>query len=48
MEKKLQDIREKLQSLIRTMDDKGIEGPIGFLEEAIEDIDRAILELENY
>lgn len=48
MDKKLNDLVERIQKLIDKLECDGIEGPIEYLQEAKEDVERAIEEYERY
>ena len=46
--KRIESIKDSVDKLIDTLDNKGILGPIGYLEEAQENLDAAISEVEMY
>lgn len=45
---KLDDIKTTIQKAIDSFDRRGVIGPIGYLEEAMENIEAAIEEEEQY
>lgn len=45
---RLEDIKASIERLIDSYDARGIIGPIGYLEEAIENIESAMEEMDHY